>query len=73
MRERETGESGGGRNCVAGMEIGNFSVNIPHPTEQRLISELTFHFDAHNVMSCYDSQAEEEAATEARPIGASCG
>lgn len=34
--------------CVAGIETGHFSVNLPLSAEQSLISELTFHFDAHN-------------------------
>lgn len=49
------------------------SVDIPRPTEQHRIVELTFQFDAHTVMSCHNSQAEEEAAAEAGPIGEGFG
>lgn len=69
----ENGYSDEGETAV--IEAGNFffSPDFPHPTEQHLMNELTFHFDAHNAMSCYDSQAEEEAAAEAGPIGESLG
>lgn len=54
-------------------ETRNFIVNIPCPAEQHRIIELAFQFDAHNVMSCYNSQAEEEAAAQAGPIGEGVG